>query len=104
MGNPVEIQDIEEMRRNEGIDDVKLRLDIRGLKAGDFVKLSLLTGTATFETLLVRITSVRGSAFRGKLASRPNSTSLLKLQRGPSIAFTTAHIHSIAKMAATHDE
>ena len=104
MDNPVEIQDIEEMRRKEGIDDVRLRVEIRGLKVGDLVKLSLATGMASFETLAVRITSSRGSAFRGKLANRPSSAGLLKLSAGPSIALTTAHIHSIAKMAPIHDQ
>ena len=103
MRQPVEIQDIEEMRRREGIDDVTLRVEIRALKVGDLVKLSLATGASSFETLSVRITSIRGSAFRGKLANRPSAAGLVKLRGGPALAFTTAHIHSIAKMTATHE-
>ncbi len=105
MRNPVEIENIEELRRREGIDDVELRKEIRGLKVGDFVKLTLLSGTtgaSSFETLLVRITSIRGSAFRGKLASRPTSTGLSKLRVGSPLAFTTAHIYSLSKGQPTH--
>lgn len=99
MRNTVEIENIEEMRRREGIDDVELRVEIRALKAGDFVKLTFVTGTTTFETVLVRITSIRGSAFRGKLANRPTSSCLAKLGVGAPVAFTTAHIHSLLKNA-----
>ena len=97
MPNTVEIENIEEMRRQEGIDDVELRIEIRSLHAGDFVKLTFLIGTTSFETLLVRITSIRGSAFRGKLVTRPTSSGLSKLEAGAPIVFTTAHIHSLLK-------
>ncbi|MCI0378810.1 MAG: hypothetical protein L0215_14475 [Gemmataceae bacterium] len=100
MHEPLKIENIEEMRRQEGIDDAELRVEIGRLKVGDFVKLTLLTGTTSFETLLVRITSIRGSAFRGKLASQQTSKGLAKLRDRPAFAFTTAHIHSIPKKAA----
>jgi hypothetical protein len=102
MLNNVEIENIEEMRRQEGIDDVELRVEIRGLKVGDFVKLTLLIGTTSFETLLVRITRIRGSAFRGKLVNRPTASGLSKLDAGAPIAFTTAHIHSLLKKQEVH--
>jgi len=92
---PIELENIEEMRRQEGIDDVELRLEIRNLRVGDFVKLTFVTGAASFETLRVRITSIRGAAFRGKLAKKPTSSTLAELEEGSSLAFTTAHIHSI---------
>jgi hypothetical protein len=44
MQTSIEIEDIEEMRRAAGIDDVELRRDIRGLRAGDNVKLTLSAG------------------------------------------------------------
>ncbi len=100
MRKPVEIQNIEEMRRQEGIDDFELRVGIRALKAGDLIKLSLLTGTASFETRVVQITSIRGSAFRGRLLHRKASTASARLRLGAAVAFTTDHIHSIAKKAA----
>lgn len=93
----VEIENIEEMRRQEGIDDEELRMEIRELKAGDFVRLTFMTTTKSFETVLVRITSIRGSTFRGKLVKRPNSAGLRKLGAGEVITFTTAHIHSLLK-------
>ena len=99
MVNRVEIENIEERRRQVGIDDVVLREDIRGLAVGDFVKLTLLTSTPSFtgETVLVRITSIRGRAFRGRLASRPTSTGLSRLGVGSLIAFVAAHIHSLPR-------
>jgi hypothetical protein len=103
MPNPVEIENIEELRRQEGIDDVELRLGIRGLKAGDFVNLSFMTGPTTFETLAVRITSIRGSVFRGKLAVAPTSKGLSQLRIGAALAFTRTHIHSLQKGEPTYD-
>jgi hypothetical protein len=95
--NPIEIEKIEEIRRQEGIDDVELRVEIRALKIGDFVKLTFLIGSAGFETLSVRITSIRGSAFRGKLADKPVSPALSELGVGSPVLFTADHIHSIAQ-------
>jgi hypothetical protein len=93
----VEIQNIEEMRLRAGIDDVELRSEIRGLHVGDVVKLTFLTGTTTFETLSVRITSINGSAFRGKLADSPAAPALSRMRVGSPIAFAAAHIHSLVK-------
>jgi hypothetical protein len=70
------------------------RQAIRKLVKGDFVKVTVLTSPKSFQTLLVRITSIRGSAFRGKLAHKPASPGQSQLPVGTSIAFTTAHIHS----------
>jgi hypothetical protein len=99
MGNPVQIENIEEMRRREGIDDVELRAEVRGLAVGDIVNLTLLPGTGPFaaETLRVRITSITGSAFRGKLVSKPVSAGLEQLRVGAAIVFSAAHIHSVPK-------
>ena len=97
MRNPVEIENIEELRRREGIEDVELRNKIRELGSGDFVKVSLLTRTRSFETLLVRITSIKGSEFRGKLANKPASPDLAELGLGSTVVFSAAHIHSIPK-------
>jgi hypothetical protein len=95
MHNPVPIENIEERRRQLGIDDVQLRGQIRALKVGDLVNLSFLAGETTFETLAVRITSIRGSAFRGKLAAAPTSKALSQLRLGSALTFTEAHIHSL---------
>jgi hypothetical protein len=105
MRNPVEIENIEEMRRREGIDDVELRKEIRELKVGDAVKLTLLTGanSSAGETLPVRITNIRSYLFRGTLVKTPASTALSKLRIGSPVVFTTAHIHSIPKGRPTHE-
>jgi hypothetical protein len=93
----VEIQNIEDMRRRAGIEDVELRQAIRGLRVGAFVKLTLLAGAegTAGETVLVRITSIRGDVFRGKLADRPTSAGLSGLRVGLALAFTGSHIHSL---------
>lgn len=104
MQKPIEIENIQAMRLQEGIDDVELRKEIRELKAGDFVKLTILTGPTSFETVMVRITSIRGSAFRGKLVKRPASTGLSRLRVGYPVAFTTAHIHSLPKEQSNHEK
>src|SRR5690349_15927073 len=44
MSDVVEIQDIEQMRQQEGIDDVELRGEVRQLRAGDYVRLTFLAG------------------------------------------------------------
>jgi hypothetical protein len=94
----VEIENIEEMRRQQGIEDVELREGIRGLRAGDFVKLTLRSGTkpSPGETLPVRITSIRGATFRGKLARKPAAPGLAGLALGAVVVFTAAQIHSLA--------
>jgi hypothetical protein len=99
MRQPVVIENIGEMRRQEGIDDVELEEAIRGLRVGDLVKLTLLTGAtpSAGETLLVRITRIAGPAFRGKLAEGPASTRLSRFRAGSPVSFTSDHIHSIAK-------
>jgi hypothetical protein len=102
MPKPVEIENIEAMRLREGIDDVELRQKIRGLRIGDSAYLTFRAGNAssTGETLSVRITSIRGSAFRGKLTKAPASPGLSALHIGSTIEFTTEQIHSLPKAPA----
>jgi hypothetical protein len=95
MHNSMPIENIEERRRQLGIDDVELRGQIHALKTGDLVNLSFMTGETTLETLAVRITSIRGSGFRGKLAAAPTSKGLWQLRIGSALTFTEAHIHSL---------
>jgi hypothetical protein len=63
----VEIQDVERLRRQAGIDDVDLRRQVRRLRVGDVVKLTFLAGGGKFE--IIRITSVRRRRFSGDLDS-----------------------------------
>jgi hypothetical protein len=97
------IENIEETRQSVGIDDIELREEIRALEIGDLVKLTFLTGATAFETLSVRITSVRGSNFSGALAQRPTSTALSRLKAGTVVAFSAAHIHSVLKLKPIHE-
>ena len=97
--NCLAIEDIEALRRREGILDDELRKSIGKLKVDDIVRLTFLTGTKGFggETLRVRITSIRGHAFRGKLVNRLTSPGLAQVQPGTQLVFTAGHIHSVAK-------
>ncbi|HLN27542.1 MAG TPA: hypothetical protein VK395_07335 [Gemmataceae bacterium] len=96
-----DIEDIDYLRRKEGIDDVELHEDIRGLRIGDHVRLTFLVKdkSLTRETLLVRITRIQGECLRGRLADQPVSRGLSKLQLGSRIEFAADHIHSIAPAA-----
>src|SRR2546427_4887226 len=99
MPDPWKIENIEEMRLREGIDDGELRVEIRHLQVGDRVKLTFRTDAESFtgETLLVRITAIRGCTFRGKLAEGSALVNLSKLRVGLPVLFTSAEIHSIPK-------
>jgi hypothetical protein len=106
MIHPIEIENIEQLRRQEGIEDVELHRAIRGLRAGDIVKLTLLNGAtlSAGETLRVRITRVRGKSFRGKLAERPRSAGLSNLSAGSLVVFTSDHIHSLPAQQSSEEE
>jgi hypothetical protein len=95
MKGTIEIENIEELRHDEGIDDIELRASIRELRVGDLIKLTLLAANAAAETLLVRVTRIRGLAFTGTLTRKPLSRCLAELDIGQEIAFNSAHIHSI---------
>lgn len=99
MRQAVAIENIEEMRRREGIEDAELWEAIRVLRVGDFVRLTLLSNTipSTAETRLVRITRIRGDDYRGKLADKPSTAGSTQLPCGAPIVFTGDHIHSVAK-------
>jgi hypothetical protein len=92
------------MRRREGIEDLELRDEIRGLAIGDLVTITLSSGTKPFpgKSLLVRITSIRGETFRGKVTKRSSSAGRPTVPIGSCIAFTAAHIHSLPKGQSTH--
>jgi hypothetical protein len=96
MRAPVEIENIEQIRRQEGIEDVELQDEIRALAIGDLIRLTLLVGSKSLGTLVVRITSIDGPAFRGKLTTRP-AAAVSKLRVGSPVTFTAAHIHSVAR-------
>ena len=106
MSPRVQIENIEDMRRREGIEDVELRQAIRCLQVGGLVRLTFLPTMAgcAGETLVVRITSIRGDAFRGKLASEPASAGLAELRVGLALAFAGCHIHSLAKARPARHE
>ena len=103
MRQQFEIEDIEGLRRGQGINDSELRQQVRGLRAGDVVLLTLLAGTAApgGEMVPVRITRVRGSAFRGALVRKPASSPLAGLRAGSPVVFAASHIHSLLSAQPT---
>jgi hypothetical protein len=84
MTKQVEIETIEELRLEAGIDDIALRGLIGRLQVCDFVWLTLLSGTQSSheETLPVPITWIRATQFPGKLTSRPACAALLRQSTG----------------------
>jgi hypothetical protein len=97
----IEIEDIEYLRRRNGIDDLKLQEDVRGLRVGNIVKLTFIAGPRATETLSVRITSIGSTVFRGKLTKAPTVPGLSKLRLESVIVFTADHIHSLVKAKST---
>jgi hypothetical protein len=97
MSQRVEFENIEEMRCAAGIDDVELRHAIRDLQVGDLVKLTLRGSEGSFpgEILLIRITSIKGDVFRGKLAQDKRGARRAGVTEGTLLAFTREQIHSI---------
>ncbi len=95
---PIEIEDIDYLRHKEGIDDAELREEIRGLRIGDYVRLTFLVRDrlATRETLPVRITRIQGHHLSGRLSDQPLSRGLAKLRMGVLVHFVVAQIHSVA--------
>ena len=98
MPDTVLIENIETMRLREGIDDVELRAGVRRLAVGDVVRLTLVAGGKTAETLPVRITAISGTNFRGRLTAGPTCSALAALSEGSTLDFTAAHIHSLLKV------
>jgi hypothetical protein len=95
----VVIENIEEMRLRQGIHDDELRQTVLRLRVGDVVKLTFSTTkmTCAGETLLVRVTQIKGELFRGKLADRPALPALSSLRVGSSVVFKSEHIHSVPR-------
>jgi hypothetical protein len=85
------------MRCAAGIDDVELRDAIRDLHVGDLVKLTLRGAQGSFpgESLLIRITSIKGDVFRGKLAQNKRTVRRMGVNESTLLAFTREQIHSI---------
>lgn len=94
----IRIENIDEMRRDQAIDDAELQAQIKALLPGNLVRLTFLPA-AEFdhgEMLLVRITSIRDRTYRGKIAQEPSSR-LVDLRQGRLVRFASAHIHSVVK-------
>lgn len=93
----IDIENIDELRRREGIDDVELHEDIGRLRVGDRVLLTFLSGTSLRATLPVRITRIRAGQYRGRLIGTIGRPELLGLRPNILVTFTAAQIHSIAR-------
>jgi hypothetical protein len=99
----IRIENIEEMRDHQGIDDEELRRAIKGLRVGDFVKVTFVPSgcNSAGETLFLRVTKIDGDRLVGKLDEEPTLPGLSGLQVGSSVAFQKVHIHSVPKRPST---
>lgn len=98
-----ELEDIAALRFNAGIDDVQLREAVARLKIGDLVRLTVLADTKALGAVLVRITSIAATAYRGKVAGLPAAAGLVGLRVGSRLLFTSASIHSVAATGSARD-
>ena len=101
MRGPLQVQDIEEMRRRAGIKDVELRQAIRVLRVG--ARQNYAPGRRAgcrWRDAAGPDHRHPGGASRGKLADRPTSAGLSGLRPGRALAFTGSHIHSVPGMRA----
>jgi hypothetical protein len=93
----IQIENIDELRRCNGIDDIELHGKIDRLQVGDHVLLTFLSGSNLRATLPVCITRIRAGRFRGRLAARPARPELLGLRANAMVAFSAGQIHSITR-------
>jgi hypothetical protein len=93
----IEIENIDELRRCNGIDDIELHEDIGRLRVGGLVFLTFLSSSDVRATLQVRITRIRAGQFRGRLATPIARPEWLGLRPNALVAFTAGQIHSIAR-------
>jgi hypothetical protein len=93
----VQIENIDELRRCDGIDDIELHGEIDRLRVGDHVRLTFLSDLDLGATLPVRITRICARRFRGRLAARPAQPELLGLRANAMVAFTDGQIHSTTR-------
>ena len=105
MAFSVLLQNIEAMRQRVGIDDDDLHKEIRGLKVGDVVRLTLVAGEKSVEgeTVLVKIIDISDATYRGTLTGRPTAKALEGFEAGSTLTFAAMHIHSLKK-ATDEDE
>jgi hypothetical protein len=91
------LEEIDALRRENGIDDVELRQEIARLLVGDQVRLTFLAGPGlpAPRTLRARITHIGDGGFRGRLVDAPAGRAPGALRRGMAIDFTAGQIHSV---------
>ncbi len=93
----IEIENIDELGRCNGIGDIESHEDIGRLRVGDHVLSTFLSDTKLRTTLPVRITHIRAGRFRGRLAGTIARPEWLGLRPNVLVAFTAGQIHSIAR-------
>jgi hypothetical protein len=98
---PIEIENIDELRQREGINDVELHESIGSLQVGDHVRLTFLAGPTLHETVLVRITRIRAGQFRGRVVGSVARPEQLGLKPDALVTFVAGQIHSIARPQPT---
>jgi hypothetical protein len=99
MHHAVEIENIEELRRRQDIDDPDLREAIKALRAGDQVRLTFLNNASPgrSDTVLVRVTSIKRTVYRGRLLASPIGLGTPGPRAGDLVMFGREHIHSVVR-------
>lgn len=100
----IELENIKELRDQAGIEDVELEKEIRQLRVGNHVTVTFQTSgkPSRSEMVRVRITSIDGTTYRGKLIRDPITLGMSKLRSGSLVTFERCHIHSIPKEPRTN--
>jgi hypothetical protein len=97
-----QIEEIDALRRQNGIHDVELHREIARLQVGDQVRLTFLAGQGlpAAQTLRAHITHVGDGHFRGRLVVAPAGRAPRPLRRGMAVVFTAGQIHSVVPRPA----
>src|SRR5262245_22129946 len=92
-----QIEEIDALRRQNGIDDVELHQEIARLRVGDRVRLTFLAGPGLPAPLTLRapVTHIGEGGFRGRLVDSPAGRAPAELRRGMVVVFTAGQIHSV---------
>lgn len=99
MRQTLQIENIDQLRLRQGIDDVELREKIGQLQVGDCVNLTFLKGAqqGASKTVPVQIVRIVKEKFEGKLLKSLGSLGPTDLKVGSMISFRRYHVHSITR-------
>lgn len=97
MKRTFKLENIEQMRLREGIDDIELRESIRQLQIGDCVYVTFLdcSHPKRSKTVLIRLVAIHKNGFGGKLMQPLDALGPSDLRVGSLVTFRESHVHSV---------